>query len=87
MKFFYEGKVVELRYGSVVIVVIISCINIFNFSVMIGVGFVVKKGIELGLEVSFFFKIKIFIWRFGYMMLLKRFWEIFCVWFKLYICV
>lgn len=52
MKFIYEGKFVELRYGSVVIVVIISCINMLNFSVMFGVGLVVKKVMEFGLEVS-----------------------------------
>lgn len=47
----FDGKFVEMRYGSVVIVVIMSCMNILNLSVMFGVGFVVKKVIEFGLEV------------------------------------
>lgn len=40
-----------MKMGVIVIVVIISCMNIFNLYVLIGVGFVVKKVVELGFKV------------------------------------
>lgn len=46
-----------MKIGLVVIVVIISCMNIFNLYVMLSVGLVVKKVVEKGLEVLKFVKI------------------------------
>lgn len=46
-----------MKIGDIVIVVIILCINIFNFYVMLGVGLVVKKVVEKGLKVFEYVKI------------------------------
>lgn len=43
-----------------VIVVIISCINISNLFVMLGVGLLVKKVVDVGLNVMFYIKISLF---------------------------
>lgn len=42
--------------GDVVIVVIILCINIFNFVVMMVVGLIVQKVVELGIIIKFWVK-------------------------------
>lgn len=46
-----NGDVMEIGYGVVVIVVIISCMNMSNFFVMLVVGLFVKKVVEKGLVV------------------------------------
>lgn len=54
--FILDGKIYELEYGVVVIVVIIFCINIFNFSVLMVVGLLVKKVVEKGFKIKFWVK-------------------------------
>lgn len=63
-KFTFEGKPAEMRHGSVVIAAITSCTNTSNPSVMLGAGLVAKKASELGLMVSSFVKLKVFIRRY-----------------------
>lgn len=57
MKVILEDKEVMMKIGVIVIVVIISCINILNLYVLIGVGLVVKKVIEKGFVVFEYVKI------------------------------
>lgn len=52
-----EGEDYIMFLGKVVIVLIILCINILNLYVLIGVGFVVCKVCELGLDWKFWVKI------------------------------
>lgn len=58
--FIYDNIEFIFVYGFVVIVVIISCINISNLFVMLGVGLLVKKVVDVGLNVMFYIKISLF---------------------------
>jgi len=66
----------------VVIVLIISCINIFNLLVMVGVGLLVKKVVEVGfvcklwVKILFVFGSKVVMGyydKFGFMLYLEKF--------------